>query len=112
MRWLMIAAVWLGLVGLAFRWATPSLPPLVRDLPQAVSEADAEFRARVLSKFPPGSPEPDAIRELEIEGFTVSPGVAVLDRQGLPCRRTWTVRWRASDGKLQVVEPLSKDTCL
>ncbi len=112
MRWLMSAAVWLGLIGLAFWWATPSLPPLVRDLPQAVSEADAEFRGRVLSKFPPGSPEPNAIRELEIEGFTVSPGLAVLDQPGLACRRTWTVRWRASDGTLEAVEPLSKDTCL
>ena len=109
MRWLMSAAVWLGL---ALWWANPSLPQLVGDLPHAVSEADAELRARVLSKFPPGSSEADAIRELEVEGFKVTPGVAVLDRPKLPCRRTWTVRWRASEGKLQAVEPLSKDTCL
>jgi hypothetical protein len=109
MRWLMSAAVWLGL---ALWWTNPSLPPLVGNFPHAVSEADAEFKARVLSKFPPGSWEPDAIRELELEGFKVTSRVAVLDRPGLPCRRTWTVRWRASEGKLQAVEPLSKDTCL
>ena len=99
--------------------------PLAANLPEEFTVASAEFRMRVLERFPLGSPESELVSSLSEQGFTKKNvyGDAVwvdrgfqLNKSGsalhvltltpgpgmsFPCRLVWNVTWRANDaGKL------------
>ena len=89
-----------------------SPPPIGKALPKLMTEAKPAFDKRVKERFPVGSNESAFLAEMGRENFTVTPGSAVRDISGFPCRRTWAISWSAKDGKIIAIESDYDQTCL
>jgi hypothetical protein len=97
------------------------VPPIGRNLPSSSIDENHAFDARVQERFPIGSSEAALITELEHEGFTLSDSkvepeiyksMALYDRPGLPCRRTWRVLWKSEDAKISAIAGHYGEVCL
>ncbi|TFZ57386.1 hypothetical protein E4V01_15755 [Methylorubrum sp. Q1] len=79
-----------------------SRPPLAEGLPPSFQEADHAFSARILSKFPVGSPEANLIQTLDAQGFQRRDIGKIRSssfvRQTLPCKLMWEIDWSANEG--------------
>ena len=93
-----------------FGWWRP-LPPLARDLPARVTEAEPLFDARVKARYPVGSSEEAVMAELGAQGFR-SVGRAdgrdawrdfSFERRRFPFTTLWSVRWRARGGRIEEI---------
>jgi hypothetical protein len=86
------------------------MPPMLQNLPSGSPHDQANqdrFSEQVRSRFPPGSPEAELVRELSLEGFRPATDLraprreAVFDRLGDfihdICRRGGSIYWSADD---------------
>ncbi|MEF3367650.1 hypothetical protein V3H18_14010 [Methylocystis sp. 9N] len=86
-------------------FATPSLPALLKDLPESKSEEDQQlFQKRLKARYHVGSTEvDDLIDELRADGFTVNEDrdEATFDQPaGVwdKCRRSANIHWSRGEG--------------
>ncbi|MCG5245115.1 hypothetical protein [Methylorubrum extorquens] len=94
-----------------------SLPPLAEGLPPSFQEADQAFSARILSKFPVGSPEANLIQTLKAQGFQRRDNGKVRGssflQQALPCKLMWDIDWSANEGgEITHIEARYHGVCL
>ncbi|CAX25041.1 protein of unknown function [Methylorubrum extorquens DM4] len=94
-----------------------SRPLLAEGLPPSFQEADQAFSARILSKFPAGSPEADLIQALDAQGFQRRDIGKVRSssfvQQALPCKLMWDVDWSANEGgEITHIEARYHGVCL
>jgi hypothetical protein len=87
-------------------------PPLGRGLPRDFVPTP-DFDRRVKERFPVGSDESKLIAELHDERFatteTQDPSSpyrfsALYVAQGIACRESWRVRWKAEQGRIVEIE--------
>lgn len=101
---------------LTWRGSDSSLPPLARGMGSTFAEGDRQFKARVLSRFPIGSPEPGLLAELQRQGFKItmrgSAREAMLGRFIGCGDKEWRVEWRASEGRIAEISALYGADCL
>lgn len=91
------------------RWPYPRTPLLGRNLPSNFDEGEREFDQRVKVQFPVGTHEADVVEALRRQGFRVDP-TSPLDscksasiRQGLVIQKLWSVRWHATDARIDKI---------
>jgi hypothetical protein len=94
----------------------PQMPPLLQNLPPWDRKV---LTARLLDRFPIGSPEADLIHQLWLEGFRPEAGwdsqrrIVRFGSSLIVCRLWGTVTWTAGgDGKLTGVSGSSSTDCL
>jgi hypothetical protein len=71
---------------------------------------ERQFDARIKSRFALGTPEEQLPEELRSQGFEISPSYEQADYtrpDGWFCQSVWSVRWRATTGKLTDVRGLA-----
>ena len=91
------------------RWPYPRTPLLGRDLPSNFDEGERVFDQRVKAQFPVGIAESEVVDHLLRQGFRMNPA-SPLDRcgsasirQGLVIQKLWSVRWRATEGRIDEI---------
>lgn len=96
----------LAALGLALSLgACVSAPPMARNLPGDIRQADREFDRRLKARFPVGSASSVMVRALTAEGFEPSharnadPSTHVyqFERGTFPCSFSWNVFWTSDD---------------
>ena len=91
------------------RWPYPRRPRLGHDLPRTFSEGERVFDQRVKAQFPIGSSERAMVDHLRGQGFSVEAvpfheGWRATDvRRGIIIQTLWSVRWRATDNRIEEV---------
>jgi hypothetical protein len=103
-------------------WHSTWLPPLARDLPANIEQAEAVFRDRVRGKFSPGMDESKLIYELKSQGFGSPIGplhqykdvkYVQFSKGSFVCDVRWTILWHVDqNGKIADVDATHNATCL
>ncbi len=94
---------------------TGPLPPLAAGLPTSIDVAELQFDARIKRQFAIGTSEQQLVEELRSQGFDIksSSGQADYTRpDGWFCQTVWSVRWRATTGKLTDASGLHFQRCV
>ncbi len=91
------------------RWPYPRTPELGRDLPSNFDEGERMFDRRVKAQFPVGSLEAEVVDQLRRQGFRLNPAPPLDScksasiRQGFVIQKLWSVRWRATDARIDEI---------